>query len=121
MEIPEQNSSEFLFLIRGGGEKLSSFSPQEMQVLMAEYLQWIDKLTKNGELKEALPLEDSGAVIRSDNYVGNLLSITQDETIGGFFMIYAKNLDHAKNIAKDCPVLRLGGAVEIRPITFHPQ
>lgn len=38
------------------------------------------------------------------------------DVIGGFSLIIAKDLDEATELAKGCPILDLGGRVEVRPI-----
>lgn len=36
--------------------------------------------------------------------------------LGGFSVIDAKDLDEAVRIAESCPLLELGGVVEVRPV-----
>jgi len=36
--------------------------------------------------------------------------------IGGYSVVEAKDLDHAAELAKGCPILEVGGSVEVRPI-----
>jgi hypothetical protein len=38
------------------------------------------------------------------------------EVFGGYYLIEAENLDRATELAQRIPALRLGGAVEIRPV-----
>jgi hypothetical protein len=38
------------------------------------------------------------------------------DVVGGYIVVEAKDLTHAAELAKDCPILEVGGSVEIRPI-----
>ena len=43
------------------------------------------------------------------------------EFIGGFYVIDADDLDRAIEAAQRIPAIRLGGAVEVRPIQEYPR
>jgi hypothetical protein len=43
------------------------------------------------------------------------------EQLGGFYLIEARNLDEAMEIASRVPSVRFGGAVEIRPVLAIPR
>ena len=36
--------------------------------------------------------------------------------VGGYTLIEARDLAHAAELAKGCPILEVGGSVEVRPI-----
>jgi hypothetical protein len=38
------------------------------------------------------------------------------EALGGYIMVKASNLDEATELAKNCPILSVGGSVEVRAI-----
>jgi hypothetical protein len=38
------------------------------------------------------------------------------EVVGGFFVVYAKDMDEAVEMAKDFPDFDLGGVIEIRAV-----
>ena len=42
------------------------------------------------------------------------------EVLGGYYVLDAENLDEALNFAQRIPAIRLGGAVEIRPLVEIP-
>jgi hypothetical protein len=41
------------------------------------------------------------------------------ETLGGFYLFEADNIDEALEVAARIPAARLGGAVEVRPLVEH--
>ena len=38
------------------------------------------------------------------------------DLVGGFSLIEAKDLTHAVELSKGCPILEVGGSVEVRPV-----
>lgn len=38
------------------------------------------------------------------------------DVVGGFTLIQTRDLEQAVEISKGCPILELGGSVEVRPI-----
>jgi len=110
--------NDFLLLLRGGNERMSLFSPEEMQQHMQEYFAWTNKLRSNGSLKDAAPLEAKGMVLTSEN--GRIITdrplAESKEVVGGYFLITADDIQHATKIAEECPILSVGGEVEVRKI-----
>ena len=109
--------SEFLFLYRGG-DSSGSASPEEMQQTMQKWVAWMKALGDGGNLKAiGNPLEPSGKVVK-----GKQKSVTDGpfaeakDVVGGFTLIQARDLDHAVELSKGCPILEVGGSVEVRPI-----
>lgn len=43
------------------------------------------------------------------------------EVFGGYYLFEADNLDDVLSVAKSLPALRLGGAVEVRPLRVIPS
>jgi len=100
--------------------KLNALSKSEWEVLRAETLTYVDALKKNGYLITAEPLQSvrTAATVRVRD---GKLSITDGpfaetkETLGGFFLINAKDLNEAIQVAAKWPSARLG-SIEVRPI-----
>jgi hypothetical protein len=107
--------SEFTFLFRG---RDTSESPEQMQMTMAKWTAWFKELNANGQLKEpGHPLEHTGKVVKGKQKVVNDGPYAEaKDVVGGYIVIEAKDLDHASEISKGCPILDIGGAVEVRPI-----
>jgi hypothetical protein len=107
--------SEFTFLFRG---RATSGSPEEMQRHMEKWVAWFKKLGANGQIKDpGHPLARSGQTV-----TGKQKIITDGpyaeakDLVGGYMLVEAKDLAHAVEISKGCPILEAGGAVEVRPI-----
>jgi hypothetical protein len=107
--------SDFTFLYRG---RDTNASPEQMQKTMEKWRTWFKGLGEKGHLKDiGHPLEHSGKVVR-----GNQKSMTDGpfaeakDVVGGFSLIQAKDLNQAVELSKTCPILEVGGSVEVRPI-----
>jgi hypothetical protein len=116
--------SDFVFLLRSQQDDYEQAmgTPERAQKSLQAWVAWIEQLEKNGQLKNpGLPLERSGKSVR-----GKQLTVTDGpfteakDIILGFIVIEARDLEHALEIAKGCPLVLGGGAVEIRPVMEAP-
>jgi hypothetical protein len=100
--------------------KLNALSKSEWETLRAETLAYVEQLRNNGHLISAEPLQSvkTAATVRVRS---GKVSITDGpfaetkETLGGFFLINARDLNEAIRIASKWPSARIG-SIEVRPI-----
>ena len=112
--------SEFILLYRSSNEAYAEAtgSPERAQQTIARWQAWV-KETEKGQLKNrGLPLDrSSGKVVaREKKTVTDGPYIESKEVVGGFSIIEARDLDRAAHIASGCPILDIGGSVEVRPV-----
>jgi hypothetical protein len=112
--------AEFALLYRRTAEahRESMGSPERAQQSMSKWRAWFREMTENGHLTEVgQPLEPVGKVVggRQKTIADGPYAETKD-IIGGFSIIEAKDVEHAARIASGCPILDIGGSVEVRPI-----
>jgi hypothetical protein len=107
--------SDFTFLYRG---RDTNASPEQMQKTMEKWRAWFKQLGENGHLRDpGHPLENAGKVVK-----GKQKSVTDGpfaeakDVVGGFTLIQARDLEQATELSKGCPILDVGGSVEVRPI-----
>lgn len=85
--------------------------------MMKEWQNWMgniaarDKLVNSGNR-----LADDGRVVKPGALVTNGPFVELKEAIGGYIIIRAESLDEAAEISKGCPILMIGGNVEVRSI-----
>ena len=99
---------------------LDDLSRREWDVLRGETLAYVEILRKSGHLLQTNALQSArkAATVRIR---GGRLSVLDGpyaetkEQLGGFFLIEAKDLDEAIQLAADWPSARLG-SIEVRPI-----
>ena len=85
---------------------------------MQKWMNWFKELTATGNVKDGgQPLEPEGKVVKDKgSTVTDGPFAEAKDLVGGYTLIEAPNLDRAAELAKGCPVLERGGAVEVRPI-----
>jgi hypothetical protein len=111
--------NEFLLIFRQLESAVAPTpSPEQMQNNMKLWMDWLggiaaqNKLVTNGNR-----LHDSaGSVIRPGKVVTNGPYVEIKELIGGYSIIKAETLEEATELSKGCPILLVGGNVEVRQI-----
>jgi hypothetical protein len=92
-------------------------SPAQSQEMMNQWQNWIggiaaqDKLVNRGNRLDA-----DGKTVKPNNVVTNGPYVDIKESIGGYTIIRATSIEDATEISKTCPILKVGGSVEIRAI-----
>ena len=107
--------SEFTFLYRGSDP---TASPEQMQKAMQNWVAWFKELTAKGHIKDpGHPLERSGKVVNGkQKSVHDGPFAEAKDVIGGYTLIEARDIAHAVEISKGCPILDVGGSIEVRPV-----
>jgi hypothetical protein len=107
--------SEFTFLFRG---RDPSASPEQIQNTMQKWVAWFKDLNANGCIKyPGHPLEPTGKVVKGTaKSVHDGPYAEAKDVVGGFMLVEARDLAHAVEISKGCPIFEIGGSVEVRPI-----
>lgn len=106
---------EFTFLYRGG---LNFATPEDQQKQMEKWMTWFKEIGEKGHVKNpGHPLERAGKIV-----AGKPITVSDGpfaeakDVVSGFTLIEAKDLTEASDIAKGCPILGVGGSVEVRPV-----
>ena len=107
--------SEFTYLFRG---RQTSGSPEQRQKHMEQWVAWFQELGATGRLKEpGHPLDGAGKVVTgSQKIVKDGPYAEAKDVVGGFIVVEANDLAHATELSKGCPILDVGGSVEVRPV-----
>jgi hypothetical protein len=89
-----------------------------MQKTMEKWMAWFKELGASGHIKyPGHPLEHEGKVVQGTRKTVNDGPYSEaKDVVGGFTIIEANDLAHAAELAKGCPILDVGGSVEVRPI-----
>lgn len=109
---------EKFMLIFQGIKSTQEPSAQQMQDIMAKWMAWIDKLAKQGRYESGEPLLPGGKLVKGTNgsHVTDGPYTEGKEIVGGYFIINAKDMNEAVEIAKDCPDFDYGGEVQVRQV-----
>ncbi len=97
--------------------KVLQMSPEEQEAITDEYMEirsapgvFAGAHLEGAEATTTLLMKD-GRTLTTDGPF-----IETKETMGGFYMVEADDLDQALALAARIPAVRLGGAVEVRPV-----
>jgi hypothetical protein len=108
---------EVLFVFRTDYTAIPTDSPEEMQVLTKKWMDWIGSVAAQNKLVETgKRLNSDGKVVRPNGVVTDGPYTEIKETIGGYMFVKVETLEEAIEIAKGCPILTIGGNVELREI-----
>ncbi|MDT0606076.1 YciI family protein [Croceitalea rosinachiae] len=109
---------EFMLLIRSEENPKANLSPEQMQNHIEKVGSFIKRLTNEGRMKSAQPLEMEGRILSYQN--GKIVDGPYNETkevISGYYHLLAKDLNEAIEITKGDPRFEEGiWRIEIRPI-----
>jgi hypothetical protein len=112
-------TAEFMLVLRSSLEESRARTPDETKRLVKEYGDWAGEIQKSGLLIGGEKLKDEARLLSTvDGSV--VISLNQpaseNKSIAGYFLILARDYEHAITIAETCPHLKYGGTVEIRQI-----
>ncbi len=115
----------YLCLIYEDEKEWESKPQNELEALMGEYSAFTDDIRSKGQLAggEALQPTPTATTVRVRN--GKISTtdgpyVETKEQLGGFYLVDAKDLNEAIQIASRIPSARFGG-VEVRPVIDFSQ
>ena len=116
---------KYLCLIYEDESRFATTPKPEMDKIMSEYRAFSESIVKSGHnvLGAQLQTTDTATTIRSRN---GKVSTTDGpfaetkEQLGGFYLIEAKDLNDAVQVASRIPSVRFG-SIEVRPIVERNQ
>jgi hypothetical protein len=109
-------SKEFMLLFRF--DATQTYQPTEAE-LAEQHQHWggfIGNIAGQGKLVSTYQLGFEGKQVAADKSVSDGIYVAQSETLGGNMVIKAASADEAAELAKGCPILSMGGRVEVREI-----
>jgi hypothetical protein len=99
--------------------------PEVAAQVMKEYSAYTQMLKDRGaylggEALQANPTATTVRVQDGKTIITDGPFIEAKEALGGFYLIEARDLDEALELAAGCPGAKFGGAIEVRPIWEFP-
>jgi len=115
--------ARFLFLLHPDGLDLAALPQEAHQALFDRFVVWSESLKARGHLRGVESLMDAGGDTVSkkrDAVVVDGPYAEMKEIVSGLFIVEAPDRDAARCLASECPLLDLGGCVEVREIAPFP-
>ncbi len=108
---------EFMMIFVGGDYETKDMSPQDFQERLQRWNAWIEELKKEDLYLEGRALKNAATRIKgNDHLVTNGPFVETNELITGYFIVKARDLEHATSLTDKYPDYDLDGKVEIREI-----
>lgn len=101
---------KFIMLCRGGDLK-----PEQRGPHMQKWGAWMGQLASSGKLVAGEPFQPGGKVV-SDHGKKVTDYKPGPDSVTGYIIVNAKDTGDAAEISKGCPLLEIGGNLEIREL-----
>ena len=107
-----------MFIFRGGfNHAHNAQDSMAAQENMQAWMNWMGSLAQSGTLVSADPLQPAGKQVNgTDKVVSDGVYLAEGESVGGYLIVHAKDIDDAVEISKGCPIFKENGKVEVRPV-----
>ncbi|AUP80780.1 YciI family protein [Flavivirga eckloniae] len=107
---------KFMIFIKDDMQNVINKTPEQQQESLKEYMAWIEDYAKTGNYIGSDPIEPNGKYITTHGIKSDGPFIESKEAISGYVLIQAKTIEDAVSFGGKCPVIKSGGAIEVRPI-----
>lgn len=91
-------------------------SPEQIQESIRQWQDWIGGIAAQGKFVGTNQLGFEGKTLKPGNIITDGPYAEVKEIIGGYVIVKAPTLDEAVALAEGCPILSIGGHVEVRDI-----
>jgi hypothetical protein len=115
----EESPADFILILRAGPEASLPDDEAELMRRVEEYTVWARLAGQSGSLVAGEKLQDGGRLLeRSGDGLEAvaLARVAERGSVQGYFLIRSASYEEAVRVARDCPHLRYGGAIELRKI-----
>lgn len=91
-------------------------TPEQMELYMEQWGDWMDTITANDQLADGgTHLSVQGKVLKPNNIITDGPYTEKGESVAGYIIVQAHDMNEAVSIAQSCPILQgEGTSVEIR-------
>jgi hypothetical protein len=108
---------DFLLIYRSEVSAVTGASPEEMQARMQLWMDWMGGIAAQNKLVDrGNRLTGTGKVLKDRAVVSDGPYTEIKESIMGYSLVKAGSLEEAAEMAKGCPIFKIGGSVEVREI-----
>jgi hypothetical protein len=91
-------------------------TPEQLQEMQKQWGEFIGNIAMQGKLVSTYQLGFEGTQIFADQTTKKGIQIAEGQTLSGNMVLKADSMEVATELAKKCPILLMGGTVEVRSI-----
>lgn len=109
---------DFVLIFRNSDNPDFTPSPDQMQEVLTNWMNWMGSIAAQNKLVNGgNRLSRSGAkTVKPGNVITDGPYTEVKEFINGYIIVRADSIDDAVEIAGGCPILTVGGCVEVRTV-----
>ena len=98
-------------------KKVQPTKPQ-LEIYMEQWITWITSISDQGQLADGgNHFSKQGRVLRPNKSASNRPYVSEDNSVAGYIIVNAKDLNGASKLAEKCPILKgKNTSVEIREV-----
>ena len=106
---------EFVLLFRRPDLQEIDVTPDKIKAYRQKWNDWVNGFSAEVNLSSiGFGLSEEGKVLKPGGLITDGPFVEIKEKLGGLAIVKTESLDEAVTIAHGCPVLEIGGSVEIR-------
>lgn len=109
---------EFVLIFRNSENQGFKPSPEQMQQVLTEWMNWMGNIAAQDRLADKgnrLSMSEAKTVKPGDIITDGPYTEVK-EFINGYIIVKTPSIDEAVAIAQGCPILKMGGNVEVRKV-----
>jgi hypothetical protein len=107
---------EFMMIFRMAQDTDFQPTPEQMQESIKHWQDWIGGIAAQGKFVNTNQLGFTGKTLKADGVITDGPYAEVKEIVGGYIIVKADDIDEAMKLAQGCPILYVGGHVEVREI-----
>jgi len=111
--MTQTNEFMLLFRFQPGNEQPT---PEQLQEMGKQWGEFIGTIAMQGKLVSTYQLGFEGKRISADQFIEDGFHIAEGQMVAGNMVLKAESMEVATELAKKCPILFMGGTVEVRSI-----
>jgi hypothetical protein len=109
--------NEFSLIFRNAQHPSVQFSPEQMQDILVQWGDWMGSIAAQDKLaSRGARLGVEAKVLKPNDVVTDGPYVEMKEMLSGFIIVKTDSIEEATALAKGCPILKVGGSVEVRSI-----
>lgn len=108
--------TEFMMIFRNDYDPSFKPSPEQMQASIKQWQDWIGGIAAQGKFVSTNRLGFEGKTLKPNSVTIDGPYAEVKEIVGGYILVKATNIDDAMKLAEGCPILNIGGHVEVRNV-----
>jgi hypothetical protein len=116
---------QYLLMIYDDEKVWAAMTEPQREQLMTDYRAYTESIVKSGQFRGGAQLQPSPTATLLREQKGKRATTDGPyaetrEQLAGYYLVECDNLDQALTIAAGIPSVKVGGAIEVRPLVPRP-